>query len=110
MAELLKEKVRVRYVNKPFSLDGNDYKRGSLVITKGDNKYHSDFTEILKNILKNHSHKELTVVNTGFVDIGKDFGSRHVDVVKDVKIAAPQIVIVDGWVLDQSDISIGDTE
>jgi hypothetical protein len=87
LAELLKKKVRVRYVNKPFSLDGNDYKRGSLVITKGDNKYHSDFTGTLKNILKSHSHKELTVVNTGFVDIGKDFGSRYVDVVKDVKIA-----------------------
>jgi len=26
------------------------------------------------------------------------------------KIAVPQIVIVDGWGLDQSDINIGDTE
>ena len=40
LAELLKEKIRVRYVNKPFALDGNEYKRGSLIITKSDNRNH----------------------------------------------------------------------
>lgn len=88
LAELLKQKIRVRYVNKSFILDGNAYKRGSLIITKGDNRNHSDFVGTLKAIVQNHfPHKQLTVATTGFVEIGKDFGSSYVDVVKNVKVA-----------------------
>lgn len=88
LAELLKQKIRVRYANKPFVLDGISHKRGSLIITKADNKNHSNFTGTLKNIVTNHfPNKELTVANTGFVDDGKDFGSSYVDVVKNIKIA-----------------------
>lgn len=88
LAELLKQKIRVRYVNRPFVLDGNQYRRGSLIITKGDNRNHSDFIGTLKDILKSQfPNKQLTVANTGFVETGKDFGSRYVDVIKDVKIA-----------------------
>lgn len=88
LAELLKQDIRVRYVNKPFALDGNGYKRGSLIITKGDNRNHPDFIGTLKTILKNDfPHKQLTVANTGFVEVGKDFGSSYVNVVKNVKVA-----------------------
>ena len=86
LAELLRHKVRVRYAHKPFTLDGKSYGRGSLIITKSDNKNLDNFTQILADASKNNS-KELTATNTGFVEKGKDFGSGYVDVLQPLKIA-----------------------
>ena len=86
LAELLRNKVRVRYAHKPFSLDGISHERGTLIITKSDNKHLKNFTEILDNASKSHL-KELIATNTGFVDSGKDFGSSYVDVIQNLNIA-----------------------
>jgi len=86
LAELLRNKVRVRYAHKPFTLDGISHDRGTLIITKGDNKHLKNFNEVLRTASTNHS-KNLTSTNTGFVESGKDFGSGYVDVLQDLKIA-----------------------
>ncbi|WP_047244755.1 M14 family metallopeptidase [Maribacter thermophilus] len=87
LAALLNENIRVRYSKKPFKINGTDYDRGSLIVTKSDNKYIDGFTKILDAASKKF-HKKLTPVNTGFVDSGKDFGSGYVGVIKNLKIAA----------------------
>lgn len=86
LAELLKEKIKVRFSNEPFTLNGKKFERGTLIITKLDNQTKRDFYEVLEKVCTTHN-KMLTPVKTGFVDTGKDFGSSYVDMVKNVKIA-----------------------
>lgn len=86
LAALLRNKVRVRYAHKPFELDGKSYERGTLIITKSDNKNLKDFNKILHNASLTHT-KELISTNTGFVEKGKDFGSSYVDLIQDLNIA-----------------------
>ncbi|WP_339629249.1 M14 metallopeptidase family protein [uncultured Maribacter sp.] len=86
LAELIRNKIRVRYAHKPFTLDGISHERGTLIITKSDNKQINNFNTILTNASKNHN-KTLTSTNTGFVESGKDFGSGYVDVIQDLNIA-----------------------
>ena len=86
LAELLKEKIRVRYSEKPFSLDGKKYERGSLIITTADNKHHKNFLSVLKDAAAKHN-KSLVPTSTGFVENGKDFGSSSVQMIKQPKIA-----------------------
>ncbi|MFS4467639.1 M14 family metallopeptidase [Maribacter sp. 2210JD10-5] len=87
LATLLKEKIKVRFANQPFVLEGVSHKRGSLIITKSDNRMHLDFTGALKKVSENYPTKKLHVAKTGFVDSGKDFGSSSVAMIPDLKIA-----------------------
>ncbi len=86
LAALLKAKIRVRVAHKPFALDGQSHDRGSLIITRADNKNNKQFNTQLSSIVKDHA-VQLTSVQTGFVDRGKDFGSAYVQMVDDLKIA-----------------------
>lgn len=86
LAELIKEGIRVRYNYKPFTLDGKNHPRGTLIIAKGDNKNHKNFLQTLQKVAAKH-RKNLMPVQTGFVDSGKDFGSGWVQMIDDVKIA-----------------------
>lgn len=86
LAELLRNNIRVRYAHKPFTLDGISHERGTLIITKSDNKNVKNFGSILNTASFNHK-KELTSTNTGFVESGKDFGSSYVDVIQNLNIA-----------------------
>ncbi len=87
LGNLLKEGIKVRTSYSPFQIEGKSFKRGSLIITKADNQNHKDFTGTLKKVLQHNPFTELTSVNTGFVDSGKDFGSGYVQMIKQPKIA-----------------------
>lgn len=86
LAELLKEGIRVRKTDYPFSIKGKTFKRGSLIVTKGDNQHKPDFIQVLKRI-REKSSTQITSVETGFVDSGKDFGSSYVQMITKPKIA-----------------------
>ncbi len=86
LAELLKNGIRVRKTDHPFSIDGTSYKRGSLIITKGDNQHKEDFISMLTEIAFKHKIL-LNSTSTGFVDSGKDFGSAYVQMITKPKIA-----------------------
>ena len=86
LAELLQNKIKVRHSYRPFTLEGKSYERGSLIITKGDNKNNPDFLKTLNEIATKHSIT-LNASSTGFVDSGKDFGSRYVQMIPNQKIA-----------------------
>ncbi|WP_158975980.1 M14 family metallopeptidase [Cellulophaga sp. L1A9] len=86
LAALLKENIKVKFARKPFTLEGKKYERGSLIITKSDNRNKKDFTTKLSEISSNHD-KLLTGTSTGFVDRGDDFGSDSVHLIKNSKIA-----------------------
>ncbi len=86
LADLLQRDIRVRYAQKPFSMDGRPYDRGSLIIAKADNKNNPEFLSTLSQVAIQH-FKTLWGTTTGFVEDGKDFGSRSVTMVDAVKIA-----------------------
>ncbi|WP_373517751.1 M14 family metallopeptidase [Pricia sp.] len=90
LAELQQKDIRVRYALKPFTMDSVDYDRGSLIITRADNKNRTDFLENLSEIASKH-HILLNATSTGFVEGGKDFGSGSVAMVD-----APKVALVSG--------------
>ncbi len=85
LAELLKNKIRVRRAEKPFTIDGVMHDRGSLIITASDNKNNIEFFTTLRSVAEKHS-KRLRPTATGFVDQGKDFGSSYVSMITPVKV------------------------
>ncbi|MFO7850902.1 MAG: M14 family metallopeptidase [Bacteroidota bacterium] len=77
MATLLKKKIRLRNTLKPFRVDGKDFKRGSLIIARGDNmNIKGDFDEIVINSA-NNTGVHLHPVSSGMVQEGKDLGSNY---------------------------------
>ncbi len=85
LAELLKHEVRVRCAQRPFRMDGKLYDRGSLIITRADNKHLSNFKGILAKAASAH-RQDLQATSTGFVEGGKDFGSGYVELVPNVTV------------------------
>ena len=86
LAALIQKKIRVRYAMKPFTMDGKAYKRGSLIITRADNKKSKKFLLELTETASEYD-KIITPTSTGFVEGGKDFGSGYVQMIPEVKVA-----------------------
>ncbi len=87
LGELLKNKFNIRFSKADFSIEGNSYKKGALVIMRADNGHLTNFDELITN-LANGLNTKLTSVNSGFVDSGTDFGSSNYSLIKPKKIAA----------------------
>lgn len=101
LATLLKEGYKVRSAEKAFSVGGNSFDRGTLIVTRRNNEGKSDFDNSLQNLAKSMGRKIYTTT-TGFVDSGKDLGSGDVKYLK-----APKIALLGG---DQtSSLSFGET-
>ncbi|NNF86295.1 MAG: zinc carboxypeptidase [Winogradskyella sp.] len=86
LADLLKNNIRVRFTEKNFKSNGTDFNRGSIIITKGDNKQHKDFIKTLNDISQKH-HQSLTPINSGYSDKHPDIGSPDIKLVNPAKIA-----------------------
>ncbi|MDV7187362.1 M14 family metallopeptidase [Lutibacter sp. TH_r2] len=74
LGNLLENNILVKFATKEFNIEGNSYKKGTLLIQRGDNKSIKNFDEIITH-LADKSRVQLTNVSTGFVDYGSDFGS-----------------------------------
>ena len=85
LGELLKENITPRFSEKPFSIEGKSYERGTLIILRNDNKS-LKFDEKLIEIA-NRNQRKLQAVSTGFVSSGPDFGSPSVKPINKQKIA-----------------------
>ncbi len=86
LADLLRNDIRVRRADRPFTLDGKSYGRGSLIILRADNKQLPDFIGRMKAASLKFA-KPLTATQTGFVEDGRDFGSESVRVIHPPKVA-----------------------
>ena len=86
MAELLKNDIRVRFSEKKFSVAGRSFDRGSLVITRSDNKHNAEFDATLTRIANAHN-RVLFASPTSFSDHGTDFGSPDVKLINKQRIA-----------------------
>lgn len=86
LGDLLKNKVNVRFSKSDFSIEGNNYKKGSLLILKGENEHIKNFDELITKIA-NNIHTKVTSVSSGFVSSGTDFGSSNYSLIKPKKVA-----------------------
>ena len=87
MAALYNKKIKVRYSLKPFVLNGGNFNRGSLIITRGDNKENESEFDKTVTVAANECQVKLFPTITGLVDSGKDFGSEYTPLVKKKSVA-----------------------
>ena len=85
LGALLQKNITPRFSEKPFSIDGKSYERGTLIILRNDNKT-LDFDEKIIEIA-NKNERNLHAVSTGFVTSGADFGSYYVKPIQKQKVA-----------------------
>ncbi len=90
LSELLQEGIKVRFSEKKFGVSGETFDRGSLVITKSDNRTNPEFNEKVTQIANKHNRK-LFASSTSFSDTGTDFGSPDVKI-----IHAPRVALLRG--------------
>lgn len=86
LAELLKSGIKVRFTEKPFTAQGKTYKRGSLIIVRGDNKAIDDFDDKLIQMAFTYNRTP-EAMTSGFSTSGPDFGSPDIKLVNPPKIA-----------------------
>ena len=85
LGALLKANITPRFSEKPFSIAGKSYQRGTLIILRNDNKNDS-FDDKLIAIANKHQRK-LFSVKSGFASAGVDFGSYSVKPINKQNIA-----------------------
>jgi hypothetical protein len=86
LSELLQAGVKVRFSEKKFGLSGESFERGSLVITKSDNRSVENYDQKVTDIANKHNRK-LFVAMTSFSDTGTDFGSPDIKIIHPPKVA-----------------------
>ena len=86
LADLLKQNIKVRFTEKPFTAQGNTYDRGSLIIVRGDNKLVGNFDQIIMDVATKHERLPVAMTS-GFSTTGPDFGSPDIKLVNPPKIA-----------------------
>lgn len=93
LAALMKRGVKVRSSEKSFTLNGQNFEPGSLIVTRRNNEGVVDFDNTVQSVA-NSLERKINTVTTGFVDKGSDFGSSDVNYLE-----PPKIVLIGG---DQS--------
>ncbi|WP_347374869.1 M14 metallopeptidase family protein [Aequorivita sp. Q41] len=89
LSDLLKHDIKVRFSENELSFGGVNFGRGSLIITRSDNKINQDFDKKLIQIANSHKRK-LYASPTSLADKLTDFGSQYVHLVKKQRIALLQ--------------------
>ncbi|CAI8197059.1 MAG: Uncharacterised protein [Flavobacteriaceae bacterium] len=86
LAALLQQNMKVRFTEKKLRFGGENFDRGSLVITKSDNKGNPNFYQELNKIANEHS-RILFASKTTFGDTRTDMGSPDIKIINAPKIA-----------------------
>ncbi|HRH48386.1 MAG TPA: M14 family metallopeptidase [Panacibacter sp.] len=84
LASLLQQDVKVRFCEKPFTYNGKNYNRGTLLVLKGNNI--ANWKELTNEACKKFNI-QAEDVESGFVDKGADFGSEEIKLIKAPKVA-----------------------
>jgi hypothetical protein len=96
LAYLLKNNVKVRYADKPFTYNNKPYAIGTLIVLKTSNNK-INWNDIVVKAAQQFNIQP-DVVSTGFVDKGADFGSPDVH-----SISVPKIAMLTGEGVSSTD-------
>lgn len=86
LGHLIQNGIKVRFAENDFQVDGKSFKRGTLIIPRGDNFNNGQFDDAVTSSAKLYN-RELHGATTGFVASGNDFGSSTVKYIKPPKVA-----------------------
>ncbi|MEM6634067.1 MAG: M14 family zinc carboxypeptidase, partial [Bacteroidota bacterium] len=89
LSHILREKIRVRYAEKPFAMGKESFDAGTLIITRTDNPLTTTQAKLLQ--IAEDLGLSLYPVASGKVDEGNDFGSRNVSY-----LDPPRIALING--------------
>jgi hypothetical protein len=91
LSKVLQEGVRARYAANAFSLEGQNFEAGSIIMTRANNEdMGAEFNETVVRIA-NELRQPLSPVMSGFVDSGYDLGSGEVHYIE-----PPRVLLVGG--------------
>ena len=92
LAQLLKNGVVVRVADSPFTSEGIEFDRGTLLITKRNNEaLLDDIVSMLEVGEREIAGLRVTEMRSGLSDSGPDLGSEHFHFLK-----APRVAVVSG--------------
>jgi hypothetical protein len=86
LGALLQKGVRVRSAQLPFSVQGQSFAAGTLIVPRGNNLSVADFDKVVRSVA-GQTGRRIYTTTTGFVDKGKDFGSGDMNFLKMPKVA-----------------------
>lgn len=86
LAKLLDRGIKVRYALQDFTILDKQFDRGCLVITQADNRKALSLYNAIPELAKGFQ-SEVHATQTGFMDEGKDFGSRSYAFIDSPKVA-----------------------
>jgi hypothetical protein len=81
LAKVFKEGLVVRMANKDVTIAEKEIKRGTIIITRGDNPKVEDFCKVIEKIYWNWDY-----LPTGFSNTGNDIGGRSFTLLKKPKV------------------------
>lgn len=85
LAALLQADFKVRFTEKPFRSNDQEFDRGSLIITKGDNRHKTAFITELNDLAVTYK-QTLQTINSGFSQTTPDIGSPDIKLLNKVKV------------------------
>ena len=87
VAQLLEKGIKMRFSEEAFQVSGQDFGRGSVIITKkGNAAFGNDLWKTVSDIC-NQNSIQINAVTTGMVNKGFDFGSDLIHALKAPKVA-----------------------
>jgi len=91
LAEITSRGIKSRFSTVQFQIDGREFERGTLVITRQNNKHSGvDFDRVVRDAAEKHE-RPLHGASSGYVESGADFGSSDV-----VFIEKPEVAVFMG--------------
>jgi len=87
LSRLLQQKVKVRYAEKAFESEGQQYAPGTLIITRTGNEAMGAKFDQLVRAQADSAGTVVTAVKSGFSTTGRDLGSGTVHFVKQPNVA-----------------------
>lgn len=90
LSEAIQQDLKVRFLNKQTIIEGKEFDRGSLIITKADNP--DNFEKRIHQVTLDVNSKGFytfwgTKIQTGMVDLGSDLGANSVQYIKPPRVA-----------------------
>ncbi|UII34174.1 M14 family metallopeptidase [Fulvivirga ulvae] len=91
LAALLQKGINARVTHKPLQIEGENFSRGSIVITRRTNEsFGGSFDQIIGE-LANKYDRNIVAVSTGFAQNGVDLGSGDV-----ARVNMPKVAVLAG--------------
>lgn len=88
LAALLKNKIKARYAEKAFAMNGVNYQPGTIIILRADNKDVLDgYEKQVETLAQTLNYTYLTPIQGGLVSSGSDLGSNSMHYIKPPKVA-----------------------